>query len=696
MAELARIVAGEPAPVRKSPAPQAVDPRSFEIGTDLDIEAELMRELGEAEPGRAAVEETPVASVEQQIEPVAQPVRSLATPVASPSARAQELSLEEQLMAELSGEAADDYSAGAADTEMADYSAENLDGAANPEYQPEADPFDKVEEIAASFRSGLNPHFDDAGHDHHHSGHITEPPPLNADQQVDAGDELDDFFADGFSDLLGKDNDEPAQPLKKSLATPLIPARAEFQAPAAPQFDDIEMDFSDAFEEELAQVSVQAAPTAARVAASVDPGIEDDFARIFEEQMQWEKPGDEPVHELVADNRQQADFAAAPQVGRAAVMHDPAPDFDDFKNETVTNAAFAAAPSRNGFKLAVGALSLALVVGLGVVAWGAYSGVSGTSTGEPAIIKADNEPIKVKPEEPGGKVIENQDNQVYSKVAGTQAEEKVQDELISSREQVSEDAKATNRLAPRDEPEPQQATLGISPKKVRTLTVKPDGTIIQAEPEAPAAAEQVAALVPAAPAEPLTRELALDAPASEPVVEPSNEATSEETTALASIDGASSTGAVGIPTPSPLPAAEPVAAEVVEVATPKPVEKAAPTPVASEPAATAATDPNAPTQIANLNSAPASTAAATPTVSSSEWKVQVSSQRSRDAAEASFNNIQNRFGSLLSGRSANIERADVDGKGTFYRVKILADSKSSATELCTRLKSAGGSCFVTR
>ena len=58
LAELARIVAGEPAPVRKSPAPQAVDPRSFEIETDLDIEAELMRELGEAEPGRTAVEES--------------------------------------------------------------------------------------------------------------------------------------------------------------------------------------------------------------------------------------------------------------------------------------------------------------------------------------------------------------------------------------------------------------------------------------------------------------------------------------------------------------------------------------------------------------------------------------------------------------------------------------------------------------
>ena len=398
--------------------------------------------------------------------------------------------------------------------------------------------------------------------------------------------------------------------------------------------------------------------------------------------MQWEVSGDEPA----AGNRNGADFApgALPQAGRSATLADPAPYIEEFEDDTHTAARFVPTPSRSGFKLAVGALSLALVVGMGVVAWGSYNGVSGSTDGEPAIIKADNEPIKVKPEEPGGKVIENQDNQVYSKVAGTQAEEKVQEELISSREQVSEDAKATNRLAPRDEPAPQQATLGISPKKVRTLTVKPDGTIIQAEPEVPAAAEQVAAIAPAASSEPVTNELALDAPATTAV--------EEDTVSLASIDGAISTGIRQFHAPSPLPAAEPVAAAVVETPAPKPVAKAEPVPARAEPVATAAADPNAPTQIANLNSAPA----AAPTVSSSEWKVQVSSQRSRDAAEASFNNIQNRFGSLLSGRSANIERADVDGKGTFYRVKILAESKSSATELCTRLKSAGGSCFVTR
>ena len=88
--------------------------------------------------------------------------------------------------------------------------------------------------------------------------------------------------------------------------------------------------------------------------------------------------------------------------------------------------------------------------------------------------------------------------------------------------------------------------------------------------------------------------------------------------------------------------------------------------------------------------------AARPAVTSSEWKIQVSSQRSREAAESSFSNIKQRFSSVLGNRTAAIERADIEGKGTFYRVKVLAQSKDDATNVCNRLKGAGGSCFVTR
>jgi len=79
-----------------------------------------------------------------------------------------------------------------------------------------------------------------------------------------------------------------------------------------------------------------------------------------------------------------------------------------------------------------------------------------------------------------------------------------------------------------------------------------------------------------------------------------------------------------------------------------------------------------------------------------QWTVQVSSQRSDDAAQSSYGNLKRRFSSLLSDRSVSVQKADVEGKGTFYRVRIPASSKSDAISLCESMKSAGGSCFVTR
>lgn len=622
LAELARIVAGDPEPKKPEPV-KAVEPAPA-AEAEFDIEAELMRELGEAESGHVSEEQEPV---EEAFAP-AMPPRSQATPVASQAHHEEEMSIEDQLMAELSND---------------DFEEVNT---------VKADPVDQIEAVAAELKVDVEPIIEPTVNVDHDATTVSAV----ANDVVE--DDLEDFFSDGFSDLLEEEVAEQAAPVKaKSLATPQI---NEPIAAQATDIDDLESQFEDAFAAEMDLDQ----PEPAKPEISIEPDLEADFAKAFEEQMQFDAP----------ELQQPVQAQAIPQ---AAIQPEARYDdrlsndaaFEDFEDENIAAAPLAPKPSRSGFKLAVGALCAALVVGLGVVGWGAMNG-SGNTSGEPTIIKADSEPIKVKPEEPGGKKIENQDNQVYTKVAGAETDQKVQEELISSREQVSEDAKATNRLAPKAETNEQQATLGISPKKVRTLTVKPDGTIVRSEPETPAPAATPA--VSSAPVEATT-------PAAEESV-------------LASIDGASSTGELAIPTPSPLPAPEQTASVNVAPA-PKPAApKPAAQPVAVQPAP-AAVDPNAPTQIANLNAAPAS---ATPSVSSSEWKVQVSSQRSRDAAEASFKNIQGRFASVLSGRSANIERADVDGKGTFYRVKILADSKSAASDICSRLKSAGGSCFVTR
>ena len=87
---------------------------------------------------------------------------------------------------------------------------------------------------------------------------------------------------------------------------------------------------------------------------------------------------------------------------------------------------------------------------------------------------------------------------------------------------------------------------------------------------------------------------------------------------------------------------------------------------------------------------------AAPAASSGAYAIQIASQPSEEAATSSLRSLSGKYGSILAGKDYTIQRAEVPGKGTFYRVRILAGSKEDAGKLCARYKSAGGSCFVTR
>ncbi|MEO1142863.1 MAG: SPOR domain-containing protein, partial [Pseudomonadota bacterium] len=228
----------------------------------------------------------------------------------------------------------------------------------------------------------------------------------------------------------------------------------------------------------------------------------------------------------------------------------------------------------------------------------------------------------------------------------------------------------------------------VAPRVVQTLTVKPDGTILQTPSQPVATPNQSLDLASQNPTlkqaseilttpnpvqtQPITpsaqqpettavnqnnSDSALETSSqanNAPAIQPSDNTATEEPTQLAAIDGAVSTGETGIPTASPLPKPKP-----------KPVAKPKP--------------------------APATNTAA---VAKSEWVVQVSSQTTPEAAQSSFVNMRNRF-SALQGRAMSIQRANVNGT-TYYRVRVQTASRNDANQLCANLKSAGGSCFVTR
>ena len=308
-----------------------------------------------------------------------------------------------------------------------------------------------------------------------------------------------------------------------------------------------------------------------------------------------------------------------------------------------------------GKKYAVAALVIALFAGAIAAGYGFLGGDNATvASGTPEIIKADTNPVKVKPDDPGGLVPENQDNASYGDLGGENNVAVSQETLTSQTEEpiilntgnTSEPVKSDDRLTASEDTgaTPNAASSSVLPKVVQTVTVKPDGTIIT-KPSVPKPVETALNTVTIGD----TANVAVNPVETQVITKPD------------AIDGAKTTGDITIPSASPLP---------------KPVVKAQPAP-AKKVAAAPKPKPVAPAPVRK-----------------SEWVVQVSSQTTPEAAQASFANMRNKF-SALQGRAMAIQRANVNGT-TYYRVRVQTASRADANQLCSRLAAAGGSCFVTR
>jgi hypothetical protein len=186
--------------------------------------------------------------------------------------------------------------------------------------------------------------------------------------------------------------------------------------------------------------------------------------------------------------------------------------------------------------------------------------------------------------------------------------------------------------------------IAVAPKRVRTMVVKPDGTLVPREVPAPAptaASAQDTMTVSSAPA-----------------------------AAMPDIRGA-----------------DPVTPSSAPVATSRPQPAARP---AQQPQAAA------PQQLAAADPAPAQPTAAAAAGGSSEWSMQIASQPTAEGAQSSYRDLLQRYGSVLNGRGVQIVKAEIEGKGTYYRVRIPAATKNDAIALCGKYKAAGGSCFVSK
>ncbi|MDX8449272.1 SPOR domain-containing protein [Mesorhizobium captivum] len=519
----------------------------------------------------------------------------------------------------------------------------------------------------------------------------------------------------------------------------------EEDQPAAPAYDDLDAEFAGLLSEmnatEIAQAPVQsrgyeddsynagfktgydrrelraetpAAPAAASYAAAASEFDADDL------------PGSRPVS--------QAEGFAVDEL-----------DYDPELDEAMTVPGLAereaAKPRSRGFMVAALVGAAVIAGGLGALAF-SFGGKGGSEA--PVIVKADNSPIKVKPENPGGAVVPNQDNKVYDAVAkggAAKPTEPVQQKLVTNTEEpidvaskeppqsrivdLSPDdtdaapgtdaAGNPNAAAPKAEaaaptadasvpagaqaaapesaqpaaPAPksedriaqvlQEADKGtnndvvaVAPRKVKTMMVKPDGSLVPREDPAPA--PQVAATEPP---DPVPQHVA-------PAGQGDAQSTGTVTPAADQSADQADSGQDETAKPTKPTAAPKAEAKVQSTNTPAKVPVAPPRPSDQPVDIVGEVKPD---KVASIDPAAAG---------GGSWSMQVASQPTVESAQSTYQDLQRRYGSVLSGRTANIVKAEIAGKGTFYRVRVPAQSRNDAINLCTSYKAAGGTCFVSR
>ncbi|MER9238296.1 SPOR domain-containing protein [Mesorhizobium sp. M0633] len=538
--------------------------------------------------------------------------------------------------------------------------------------------------------------------------------------------------------------------------------------PVAPAYDDLDADFASLLTEMNATDIAPAPVRSAGYDDEYDAGFASGYKQDRSETRAYgAKPVEAPVSAAAASYADAADgFDLGPLPGGQPVSQADDFTFDELDYDpeldeemSVPGLAERGAerqPRRRGLLIGAVVGAVAIAGGLGAFAL-TLGGKSGSDA--PVIVKADNRPIKIKPENPGGTVVPNQDNKVYDAVVkGAKPAEPVQQKLVTNTEEpvdlkadepesrvvdlspndpdaaddidapgtVASDTDGSGTNAPGTNasdssalganvagatetaaaPAPksedriaqvlQEAEKGatpeivaVAPRKVRTMVVKPDGSLVAREDPAPAAPQMAAA----EPADPAPQHVAPSAQAD----------AAAQTGTVPLIDQMTSDPKIG-----DQPSGDQASGDQAETSklqpAPKPDTKAeakAQASASKQSASTPATVPVAPQrpsdqpvdvvgevkpdQVASIDPAAAG---------AGSWSIQIASQPTVESAQATYQDLQRRYGSVLSGRTANIVKAEIAGKGTFYRVRVPAQSRNEAIKLCTSYKAAGGNCFV--
>jgi hypothetical protein len=80
------------------------------------------------------------------------------------------------------------------------------------------------------------------------------------------------------------------------------------------------------------------------------------------------------------------------------------------------------------------------------------------------------------------------------------------------------------------------------------------------------------------------------------------------------------------------------------------------------------------------------------------WGVQLAAGFSRDKALAMYSRAIKRLSAVIGDQDPSLLMSRMNSRGTqmFYQVRIGADTRPAADDLCNRIRRAGGACFVLR
>lgn len=316
-------------------------------------------------------------------------------------------------------------------------------------------------------------------------------------------------------------------------------------------------------------------------------------------------------------------------------------------------------PRRRRPALVMVALAGAVLVG-GGLAYGYKMVVGDSGGGQPPVIKSALEPSKTKPADAGGKQFAHSDSKLMGRLGEGAGAGSVSVAASASADASDQDSSGT--------------------RKVATLVVGRDGTI-----QAPPAAQ----LAPASTGVP----------------------------GLTVVDALAPQAAIAAPAPVAPPAATPAEPQVVNagpqkvvvtppLAAPQPppqstgsvsdagADVAPPSPPPVKPKKIAAAAPAAAEALA------APKAAASPTGANGYVAVLASvptSSSSRMDALKRYADMQQKYASLLTGKTPDVTEANLGAKGNYHRLVVgPPSSRDQASSLCSQLKSQGyNDCWVT-